>query len=85
MISSPKTYNIIREANILQLPSQRTLKDYTHWFKQDIGFQNEMSLQLYEDHKICEWNESQRYLLSHLLMSFTMQYVITLKLIGMWC
>ena len=29
MLSSPKTYNIIRESGVIHLPSTRTLKDYT--------------------------------------------------------
>ena len=57
MLSSPKTYNIIRES---ELPSQRTLKDYTHWFSPKTGFQNECFKQLYEDYKVPELSEAQR-------------------------
>lgn len=61
MLSSPKTYNIIRESGMISLPSQRTLKDYTQWFKSDVGFQNESFIQLYEDYKVGEMNEAQRF------------------------
>lgn len=43
------------------LPSQRTSKDYTHWFKPKCGFQKETFTQLFEDYKVKEMNEVQRY------------------------
>ena len=60
MLCSPKMYNVIRESGLILLPSQRTLKDYTHWFKPQVGFQNESFQQLYEDFKVSELNEAQR-------------------------
>ena len=63
MLSSPKAYNIIRESGVIVLPSKRTLKDYTHWFRSDIGFQNEAFQQLQEDYKVTEFNEAQRCVL----------------------
>ena len=45
---------------MILLPSQRTLKDYTHWHKPEVGFQNESFSQLYEDYKVSELNEAQR-------------------------
>lgn len=59
MISSPKTY-IIRESELLLLPSQRTLKDYTHRYKPTNDFQHETFLQLYEDYHIENFNEAER-------------------------
>ena len=56
MLSSPKTYNIIRESGVIHLPSTRTLKDYTHWFKPEVGFQNEVFIQLSEYYKVSELN-----------------------------
>jgi len=38
MLTSSKTYQIIRESGFICLPSQRTLKDYTHWTKLQPGF-----------------------------------------------
>lgn len=61
MLSSPKTYNIIRESGMLLLPSQRTLKDYSNWFKPTVGYQNETFQQLSEDYKVKELNTAQRY------------------------
>jgi hypothetical protein len=61
MIGSPKVYNIIRESGVLTLPSKRTLKDYTHWFRSDVGFQNEVLEQLQEEYKLTELNEAQRH------------------------
>jgi hypothetical protein len=60
MLSSPKTYDIMRETDLLILPSQRTLKDYSNWFKPKIGFQNEVFIQLSEDYKVSTLNEAQR-------------------------
>ena len=60
MISSPKTYSIIRESEFLLLLSQRTLKDYTHWYKSTNDFQHETFLQLYEDYHIEKFNEAER-------------------------
>ena len=61
MLSSPKTYNIIHESGVIHFPSQRTLKDYTRWFKPDVGYQIETFLQLFEDYKVGELNPAQRY------------------------
>jgi predicted metal-dependent hydrolase len=61
MLTSPKTYNIIRESGMLKLPSQRTLKDYSNWFKPTLGYQSETFQQLLEDYKVNEFNDAQRY------------------------
>ena len=45
---------------MISLPSKRTLKDYTHWYKPSTGFQNETFIQLLEDYNILEVNEAQR-------------------------
>jgi hypothetical protein len=60
MLSSPKTYNIMRETDMLILPSQRTLRDYSQWFKPKTGYQNEVFIQLYEDYKVSALTEAQR-------------------------
>ena len=33
MLTSSKTYDIIRETGFISLPSKRTLRDYTHWIR----------------------------------------------------
>lgn len=50
----------MRESDLLVLPSQRTLKDYTHWFTPQIGFQNETFVELNEDYKVSTLTEAQR-------------------------
>ena len=60
MLSSPNTYNIMRESGMLLLPSQRTLKDYANWFKPTVGYQNETFQQHY---KVNEVNDAQRHLI----------------------
>ena len=38
MLTSSKTYEILKDSGFIYLPSQRTLKDYTHWTKLKPGF-----------------------------------------------
>lgn len=38
MLTSSKTYDIMRDSGFICLPSKRTLKDYTHWTKLRPGF-----------------------------------------------
>jgi hypothetical protein len=76
MIGSPKVYNIIRESGVLTLPSKRTLKDYTHWFRSDVGFQNEVLEQLQEEYKLSELNEAQRYVFKSLLIINFVRHVV---------
>jgi hypothetical protein len=66
MLSSPKTYNIIRDSGMLVLSSQRTLKDYSNWFKAKLGYQSEVFQQLAEDYKVFEFNDAQR----HVMLAF---------------
>lgn len=42
MLTSSKTYEIIRDSGFIHLPSQRTLFDYTHWIKLKPGFNAEV-------------------------------------------
>jgi hypothetical protein len=60
MQCSPKAYNAMRESNLIILPSQRTLKDYTHWFRPQVGYQVETFTQLYEDFKVSTLTEAQQ-------------------------
>ena len=43
---SNKTYETLRESGCLHLPSQRTLRDYTHCVKSSSGFSAAVDLQL---------------------------------------
>jgi len=42
MLTSGKTYDIIRDSGLISLPSRRTLRDYTHWMKLTPGFNAEV-------------------------------------------
>lgn len=46
---SPSAYSLLKSSKILKLPSERTLRDYTHWVKAKPGFQAEVDLQLKEE------------------------------------
>lgn len=43
---SSGAYELLRNSGCLQLPSQRTLRDYTHHIKSSAGFNEEVDLQL---------------------------------------
>ena len=43
---SPCAYHALRSSNLLVLPSERTLRDYTHFIKAKAGFQAEVDRQL---------------------------------------
>lgn len=45
---SSKAYEILRDSKCISLPSQRTLRDYTHFVSNTIGFSDEVDRQLYE-------------------------------------
>ena len=46
---SPSAYSPLRSSGLLKLPSDRTLRDYTHWVKAKPRFQPEVDLQLQEE------------------------------------
>lgn len=62
MLTSSKTYDIIRESGFITLPSKRTLRDYTHWFKSEVGFQDEVDGFLMEEAKVDKLKDWQRYI-----------------------
>ena len=39
---SGKAYELLRSSGCIQLPSQRTLRDYTHYIKSQVGFSSEV-------------------------------------------
>ena len=43
-----KAYETLRESGIIELPSQRTLRDYTHYCRTAIGFLHEIDQNLVE-------------------------------------
>ena len=61
MLSSPKTYDIIRDSGFIELPSRRTLRDYSNYTKIKPGFQPEVFAELKEAAKtydIPHWKRS---------------------------
>ena len=60
MLTSSKTYQIIRESGFICLPSQRTLKDYTHWTKLRPGFNADMFNHVIREAKVDEMEEWRR-------------------------
>ena len=59
---SPKAYEIMRESGI-QLPTRRTLNDYTYWISAKPGFQNEVDDFLVKEARVEELEEWQRYII----------------------
>lgn len=53
-LTSSKTYDIMRESGFIILPSKKTLRDYTHFFKSQPGFQAEVDGFLMDEAKIKE-------------------------------
>lgn len=57
---SGKAYEIMKESGI-QLPSRRTLNDYTHWVTAQPGFSHEIDTFLKTEAKVDELDDWQRY------------------------
>ena len=60
MISSAG-YHAMRTAGFIQLPSERTLRDYTHFYEAKPGFQKEINQQLMQEARINELDEIQKH------------------------
>ena len=56
---SSGAYHALRTAEFIKLPSEHTLRDYTHYCKETLGFQKETLNQLYKEVK--DIPESRRY------------------------
>ena len=52
MLTSGKSYDILRESGFICLPSRRTLRDYTHWIKLKPGFDSSVVDYLITEAKI---------------------------------
>ena len=61
MLTSSKTYEIIRESGFICLPSKRTLCDYTHWIKLKPGFNAEVFTYLKTEAKVDQLTDWERY------------------------
>ena len=58
---SSAAYHAMRSAGFIKLPSERTLRDYTHYFKSQPGFQREVIEELIREAKLDTLPEEQRY------------------------
>ena len=58
---SNSAYNALRTTGFLTLPSERTLRDYIHYFSNNAGFQNEVHQQLLEELNLLRLPETKKY------------------------
>ena len=58
---SNSAYNALRTTGFLTLPSERTLRDYIHYFSNKSGFQNEVHQRLMEEINLLGLSESKKY------------------------
>jgi len=58
---SSSAYHALRTSGFLRLPSERTLRDYVHYFSSKPGFQSEVHQQLLEEANLTSLPESRRY------------------------
>ena len=49
LLVSPLAYRAMRNSGFIQLPSERTLRDYTHYYELKTGFQDEVDEQLWQE------------------------------------
>ena len=57
---SSGAYELLRESGCVSLPSQRTLRDYTHYVKATVGFSDEVDMQLSHAAKLDTCEDFQR-------------------------
>ena len=60
-ILSTAAYHAVRTSGCITLPSERTLRDYTHYFETKTGFQCEVNEQITKEANIDNLSESRRY------------------------
>ena len=58
---SSAAYHAMRSAGFIKLPSERTLRDYTHYFRSKTGFQEEVNDQLRKEAKVSDLPEPKKY------------------------
>lgn len=59
---SSSAYETLRTSGALRLPSQRTLRDYTHFTKASCGFSPEVDRQLIDTASIISCPEREKYI-----------------------
>ncbi|SMN01853.1 hypothetical protein SPONN_126 [uncultured Candidatus Thioglobus sp.] len=60
-LMSSAAYHALRTSGFIRLPSERTLRDYTHFFKSSPGIHSDLNEQLKKEAAIESLPESQRY------------------------
>ena len=60
---SSSAYEMVRESGIIKLPSQRTLRDYTHHTKAIVGFSKEVDSQIVAATNLHTCEEREKYVL----------------------
>ena len=58
---SSAAYHATQTTGFIRLPSERTLRDYTHYFKSQTGFQQEVNQQLQKEANLEVLPECQRF------------------------
>lgn len=58
---SSKAYKLLGKSNCINLPSQRTLRDYTHFVDSASGFTDDLDSQLVQDSKLTSLKEHEKY------------------------
>ena len=58
---SSSAYHAVRTAGFISLPSERTLRDYSNYFKCKAGFQLEVNQQLHKEAKVTELQEPRKF------------------------
>ena len=51
---SSSAYDALRSTGVLTLPSERTLRDYTHWMKGQVGFSSSLNQELIKEANVNE-------------------------------
>ena len=60
---SSSAYETIRESNVIKLPSQRTLRDYTYYTKATVGFSADVDEQILRAAKLDSCPEREKYII----------------------
>ena len=60
-LRSSSTYHALRSSGCLTLPTERTLRDYTHYFKGSVGFQAKLDEQLLRESDVNNLEDWQKY------------------------
>ena len=60
-LMSSSSYHAMRSSGVLVLPSERTLRDYTHWMSSDVGFSESVDQDLMKEAKLDAAQDFQKH------------------------